>query len=194
MHTSPFQEDTDLIFEPDVNPQWTEGLEFCDTLVTLRKGAKPFIIVDVQNPTDHDIMLTGRTVIGTVQPVQAIYPASVFEQPHCASSATVNNVDVEKEKISSDIWDPSIDLSHLTETEREVVHRMLRDDDLASFSKSENDIGCIDKLQLSTSLKDTEPVAKTYLSVPIYTHPMHRQSSVSAKSVVVCACVLITVS
>lgn len=42
---------------------------------------------------------------------------------------------------------------------------MLRDES-ASFSKSEHDIKCIDRLQLSISLKDTEPVAKTYLSVP----------------------------
>jgi len=69
VQASPFQKNTDLIFEPDVNPQWAEGLEFCDTLVTLRRATKPFITVDVQNPTDHDIMLTGRTVIGTVQPV-----------------------------------------------------------------------------------------------------------------------------
>lgn len=77
VQTSPFQKDKDLIFEPNVNPQWPEGLEFCDTLVTLRRVAKPFITVNVQNSTDHDIVLTGRTVIGTVQPVQAIYPASV---------------------------------------------------------------------------------------------------------------------
>lgn len=46
---------------------------------------------------------------------------------------------------------------------------MLRDES-ASFSKSENYIGCVDKLQLSISLTDTEPVAKTYLSVhkPLY--------------------------
>lgn len=42
---------------------------------------------------------------------------------------------------------------------------MLREES-ASFSRTDDDIGCIDKLQLGISLKDTEPVAKTYLSVP----------------------------
>ena len=42
---------------------------------------------------------------------------------------------------------------------------MLRQES-SSFAKSDNDIGCIDKLQLSIALKDTEPVAKAYLSVP----------------------------
>lgn len=66
VQTAPLQDDTTLIFEPNVDPQWPEGLEFTDTVVTLRKGAKPFIIVDVQNPTDHDMVLSGRTLIGTV--------------------------------------------------------------------------------------------------------------------------------
>lgn len=171
VQTTPFHEDTTLLFEPDVNPRWAEGLEFCDTLVKLRKGIKPFIIVAVQNPTDHDIVLAGRTIIGTVQPIQAVYPAAVFEQSRSTPSTTVSNVEVEEEKPSSDVWDPPVDLSHLSEPEREVVREMLRDES-ASFSRSESDIGCIEKLQLSISLKDTEPVAKTYLSVP---RPLYRE-------------------
>ena len=45
-------------------------------------------------------------------------------------------------------------------------------DESVSFSKSENYIGCIDNLQVSISSKDTEPVAKTYLSVP---KPLYRE-------------------
>ena len=37
------KEDTTLIFEPDVNPRWTERLELSDTLVKVTKGAKPSI-------------------------------------------------------------------------------------------------------------------------------------------------------
>ena len=59
--------DAPLIFEPDVNPHWAEGLELCDTVVQLSKDNRPYITVSVQNPTAHDIVLTGRTVIGTVQ-------------------------------------------------------------------------------------------------------------------------------
>uniref|UniRef100_A0A3B3Q8H6 Gypsy retrotransposon integrase-like protein 1 n=1 Tax=Paramormyrops kingsleyae TaxID=1676925 RepID=A0A3B3Q8H6_9TELE len=39
-------------------------------------------------------------------------------------------------------------------------------EEAASFSKSENDIGCVENLQLAISLKDTIPVARTYQSVP----------------------------
>lgn len=94
--TAPLQDETTLIFEPNVDPQWPEGLEFIDTLVTLKKWAKPFIIVDVQNPTDHDVVLTGRTVIGTVQQIHAVYPPTIFER--CTSPpVTVSNVEVKKE-------------------------------------------------------------------------------------------------
>jgi hypothetical protein len=48
---------------------------------------------------------------------------------------------------------------------------MLREES-ASFSKTDDDIGFIEKLQLSISLKDCEPVAKTYMSVP---KPLYRE-------------------
>lgn len=64
-----------------------------------------------------------------------------------------------------------MDLGHLSEPEREVVNKMLREE-CASFSRTEDDIGCIEKLQLSISLKDTEPVSKEYLSVP---KPLYRE-------------------
>ena len=163
--TAPLQEEATLIFEPSVDPQWPEGLEFTDTLVTLRKAAKPFIIVDVQNPTDHDIVLTGRTVIGTVQQVQAVYPATVFERLCTTPPVTVSNVGVRKEQASGGEWDPPVDLNHLSPPEKEIVKQMLKEES-DSFSNSDDDIGCIENLQLAISLKDTEPVAKTYLSVP----------------------------
>lgn len=60
---------------PDVNPHLAKGLEFSETIVKLRKDASPHVIIDVHNFTDHGIMLTGRTVIGTVQEIKSVYPA-----------------------------------------------------------------------------------------------------------------------
>ncbi|GAA6106509.1 uncharacterized protein LOC110004405 isoform X1 [Tachysurus ichikawai] len=64
------------MFEPDVNQQWAEGLEFCETIVTLRQHTSPHIILSVQNPTDHDLLLAGKMFIGTVQP-----PSEPEEEP-----------------------------------------------------------------------------------------------------------------
>lgn len=58
-----------------------------------------------------------------------------------------------------------IDLSHLSEPERVVVQNMLCDE-CYSFSKLDDHIRCIERLKLIISLKDMDPVAHTYLSVP----------------------------
>lgn len=85
-------EDTTLFFEPDVNPHWTEGLELCDMLVKVRAAKKTSITVCVQNLTDHEVVLAGRTVIGTVQQVQAIYPAATLEGSSSPPPATINHI------------------------------------------------------------------------------------------------------
>lgn len=157
--------DVTLLFEPDINPQWPEGLEFCETLVTLRGGAPPYMALDVQNPTDHDITLLGKTVVGTLNQVQAVYPASAFEKPISPPTVSVNDVEVGGEELDDSVWDAPVDLSHLSQPEKVKVQKMLREE-CASFSKSDNDIGNIPTLKFSVSLKDIEPVACTYLSVP----------------------------
>lgn len=86
----PFREDMTMLFEPDLNPQWPDGLEFYDTLVRVRKGAPPVISIDASNPTDHDIVLTGRTLIGAVQPITTVLPAQNFEKT--AVSAIVSHL------------------------------------------------------------------------------------------------------
>ncbi|KAL6485538.1 hypothetical protein MHYP_G00049300 [Metynnis hypsauchen] len=160
IHSKPFREDTVLAFEPDSNPEWPEGLEFYDSLVTVKKATTPAIILSVQNPTDHDITLRGRVAIGTVQPVISVYPFRMFKE--CDSPITVNTIQTAD---ANEMWDPPVDLSHLDERQRQVVRKMLREES-GSFSRSDNDIGCIERLQLSISLKDSEPVARTYISVP----------------------------
>ena len=163
--TLPLKKDITLLFEPDINPQWAEGLECCETLVKLSSGVSPYIVLDVQNPTDHDIELSGRTVMGTLQQVQAVYPATSFEKPSHSPPVSVSQVNTESEQVTETPWNPPIDLSHLNEPERVVVQNMLREE-CSSFSKSDDDIGCIKKLKLSISLKDMDPVARTYLGVP----------------------------
>ena len=163
----PFKEDKTLIFEPHENPQWPEGLECCDTLVSVKAGMTPKIIVSVQNPTGHDITLSGRTVIGTVQSVRSVYPANIFKSDRLPT-ASVHKVQAKsssQDTPTDEQWDPPVDLTHLTEHQRQVVRQMLREES-QSFSRSDDDIGCVENLQMNISLKDNEPVSRTYLSVP----------------------------
>lgn len=89
-------EHTTLIFQPDVNPHWREGLEFCDTLIKVTKGIEPTITVSLQNPTDHNIVLARGTVIGNVSHIQAVYPASMLEGSHLSPPVMMNHITVEK--------------------------------------------------------------------------------------------------
>ena len=43
------------------------------------------------------------------------------------------------------------------------------------FSKSDGDIGCIDKLELKLNMKDQTPVQKTYNSIPRPLYPEVKQ-------------------
>lgn len=164
MQAPPFREDKTLIFEPNENPQWPEGLEFCDTLVSVKAGMAPKFIVSVQNPTNHDITLAGRTFIETVQSVRSVYPANMFKAD-CSPSASIHHVQAQSSSENTpahEQWDPPVDLTHLDEHQRQIASQMLREES-ESFSKSDDDIGCVRNLQMDVSLKDREPVSKTYL-------------------------------
>lgn len=163
----PFKQDMVMIFEPDLNPQWPDNLEFFDTLVKVKKGTLPVITLGVSNPIDYEIVIPGRTLVGSVQTITAVLPAQMFEK--AASVATVNQTNTQAQCSSSEEWDPPVDLSHLGEEQRVLAKQMLREE-CHSFSKTDNDIGCIEKLKMTISLKDNEPVKRTYLSVtwPLY--------------------------
>lgn len=110
VQTPPFREDKTLIFEPHENPQWPEELEFCDTLVSVKAGTTPKIIISVQNPTSHDITLAARTVIGTVQSVRSVYPANIFKTDH-TPPASIHHVQAQSPSESTpahEQWDPPV--------------------------------------------------------------------------------------
>lgn len=98
-----FKEDMTMLFQPDLNPRWPDGLEFYDTLVRVRKGVFPVITIDGSNPTNHDIVLLGRTVIGTVQTIMTVLPAQTIEK--ASTSATVNHTSIQTPCNASEQWD-----------------------------------------------------------------------------------------
>lgn len=127
----------------------------------------PKIIVSVQNPINHDITLSGRTVIGTVQSVRSVYPANIFKTDHLPT-ASIHHVQAQNSSESTlahEQWDLPVYLAHLDEHQRQIVGQMLREES-ESFSRSDDDIGCVENLQMNIPLKDAEPVSRTYLSVP----------------------------
>lgn len=97
--------------------------------------------------------------------VQAVYPSTSFDQSSQSISTSVTSIQTSSVEFTSDVWDPPVNLSHLSQPEKEIAHKMLREECL-SFSKSDDDIGCIENLTLKISLKDTIPLARSYISMP----------------------------
>ena len=62
-------------------------------------------------------------------------------------------------------WDPPVEDQHLSQEQRELVKRMLREES-AVFAKDDMDIGCIEHLRVEITLTDNIPVAKRYNGVP----------------------------
>lgn len=73
----------------------------------MRKGAQLDIVLSVQNPTDHDIILTERVVTGTAQSVTSVCSLSAVKEAH--SPVDVNNIQAQHTKAqetSTEFWDP----------------------------------------------------------------------------------------
>ena len=60
---------------------------------------------------------------------------------------------------------PSVDLEGLTLEQQEIAKRMLHEE-AESFSKDDDDIGCIEDLKLKLNLSSQRPVQKTYNHIP----------------------------
>ncbi len=73
-------------------------------------------------------------------------------------------------------YDPidDLDLSGLT-TQQQIRVREMLAEEKGVFSKSDDDIGCIDELELKLNMKDQTPVQKTYNSIPRPLYPEVKQ-------------------
>ena len=148
------------------------------------------------NTSDHDITLYKRTTLGTVQLVKSVTPQEVRRRnvDSCESEA-VNSVYSETRKNSTipparqeDIqtsnsagnedrgYNPidDLDLSGLTKQQQMRVRQML-EEEKGTFSTSDDDIGCVEELELKLNMRDQIPVQKTYNSIPRPLYPEVKQ-------------------
>ena len=128
--------------------------------------------IDVINATNHDITLHKHTILGSLQLVRSVTPVEVKLAENSGSqtkkSATVSQsqanitektVTNDNGSHSDDRFSPGIEMSGLTEHQRELATAMLKEE-CDSFARNEDDVGCIEDLELEISLANTEPVQK----------------------------------
>ncbi|CAB4009442.1 Hypothetical predicted protein, partial [Paramuricea clavata] len=80
----------------------------------------------------------------------------------------------ERDNTNDDQFLPEVDLSGLTERQRQVVTNMLKEE-CHSFARNDEDIGYIKDLELEINLTTNEPVQKNYVSVPRPLYPEVKQ-------------------
>ena len=111
--------------------------------------------------------MKARTKVGIIIPVVSVIPCPVDAELNCVGTkSNVQKPDaVEKVYLSEnqedtveEEWLSKIDLDHLSVSRRKKVKEV--------FSKDSSDIGEIKGLKMNINLKDSEPVRKSYTSIP----------------------------
>lgn len=177
VNTGPVTKTTPVIFEPDETRPWETGLEVSPTLINLKRGQCSRVHIEVTNPTQHDIVLKNRTVLGGLQFIQSVTPVEVklgeikTSTENCSSSPpheAQSMGSVNPESVPTHIT--QLDLGDLTPDQKVEALQMLSEE-AESFSNDDQDIGSIPSLQLNLKLEDPKPVQKNYISVPKPLYP-----------------------
>ena len=169
---------TPILFELDPNHSWPSGLEIPETQVTVTGGSTCRVNIRVDNPTKHDITLKGRTILGHLQQVKSVTPLEVklkeenslsihAEEPQnvdmpdiCANEGSFTTCEEQSRS-----YIPDIDTEDLTEEQRLIVRKMLVEE-AESFSKTNDDVGRAEELQVDINLTDSVPVQRKYTAIP----------------------------
>lgn len=120
--------------EPNEDTPWPTGLDEKQQLVQLASTDKATISVVAENNTDDEIRLQNRTVLGRIYAVGVV--KNVEEKATCESQNQnrdlSNNGQVKpcqrttmersnESKPQQLLWDPSVNLSHLTSEQQQKV-------------------------------------------------------------------------
>ncbi len=143
--------DTVFLFEPDDNNVQLTELDVGEGLLEVQNPRKPYVAVPVGNNTKHTVTLPRKTALGSIHCVEKLITTDSPETPKptvIVTSAVSTPVDARPSS-----WQPSIDLSHLDETQREKVNKLLCEE-AGAFARDSNDIGCLPSLQMSITLTD----------------------------------------
>ena len=155
--------DSTVLFEP-LDPQnLPDELHIEPSLVSLehQKGSTSRVFISVSNVSQHDVTLKGRTQLGFIHLVDSIQKV---KQTRESETEKVSACPIQSQG-NSEAWLPPVDISSLTETQREAAKELLYQE-AGAFAKDENDLGTISDLQMHIRLQDETPVQRSYMSVP----------------------------
>ncbi len=82
--------------------------------------------ISIQNITDHDIRLAGKTELGTMQSMKSVLPTAVSHDATTVMISEVQKTTNANEGNSEELWDPSVDVSHLHLHQQNKVKQLLQ--------------------------------------------------------------------
>ena len=154
------------VFEPNGDSELTEGLELGEELTKITPGTSSHVTILVRNNTERNILLKRRTELGKYTWLSQFYQSQTLQKQKYTQgeeksySAVTSHQDDEQDE-----WEPPVELSQLEENEQLIVREMLRQE-AGAFARNDDDVGCVENLELEIQLKDNDPVRKNYISIP----------------------------
>ena len=162
-----------------LNPMLTQICQICVTepVLNVKGGSCQLFNFQIVNSTNHDILLPGRTQLGSMQLVHSITPVDVkiidtdilesdVDKPADTKHTTPNKAPP-KATVSyqNQAVIDQIEMSDLISDQAAVAKKMLTEE-ADSFSRNDQDVGCAPGLELDIKVTDDKPVQKNYASIP----------------------------
>lgn len=143
-----------MLSEPcESNPQLHQ-LDVGNSLLEVCQAKVPYVRVPIGNHTKHDVTLSCKTALGSIEPISRIVET---DELNPTKTSVVQRVDIDEiPEVQQDKgnvaqqWDPPVDVTHLNEYQHKVVKEMLRQES-GAFARDDDDMGCIPSLEMSPS-------------------------------------------
>ena len=105
VRAGPVPERIPVVFGPTIDTDVPDDLVVSESLTYLQKGSSCSITVLVQNPTNHDVVIKGRTILGSLKAISTMVPIP------CNWSTSENSDNSEEIGSNSDASECKVDMS-----------------------------------------------------------------------------------
>lgn len=152
-----------VLFEPQEDNTHLKCLDLGEGLLKIPNRGDSCVSIPIGNCTGCDVALPQGTILGTLQRIEGIVDPG--QSSEARQMVRVQTAGTQEADMNTGLWHPPVDLGHLSDSQLEVVQKMLYEES-SVFSKGDDDIGRIPSLQMSITLQDTIPVQRAYSAVP----------------------------
>ncbi len=117
-----------VLFEPNPECHWDDGIEIPETLTVISRGTR--VNIQVESTSKHRVVLKKRTVLGRLQMVRSVTPLHVMQSEANNKNTTFEGNETDKKGMETSINSVEIESTqtgHSDETcsQNESLYKML---------------------------------------------------------------------